>query len=150
MLEQLVTDTLETLNESARENYVNALKQSLRIDANFTASPRKFPNIATAQDIARDGLSVEDQYKLRVSVLKPVALEFLIHDAQIPERGLAAKLNWKNYEKRFTRTPYFIHQKPLIMMLTFAEWLHLALEEPPQIVLKGAAWQSNFPKSHQP
>ena len=136
MLEQLVIDTLETLNESAREEYVNALKQSLRIDANFTHSPGKFPNIATAQDIARDSLSVDDQYKLRVSVLKPVALEFLIHDAQIPERGLAAKLNWRNYEKRFGRTPHFIHQKPLIMMLTFAEWLYLVLEKPPQIDLE--------------
>jgi hypothetical protein len=134
-LEQLVTETLETLNESARETCVNALKQSLRIDAAFTPSPGTFPNIATPQDIARDGLSVDDQYKLRVSTLKPVALEFLINDAHIPERGLAAKLNWKNYEKRFGRTP-------LIMMLTFAEWLHLVLDKPPQIDLEILqAWQ---------
>jgi hypothetical protein len=136
MLEQLVTDTLETLNESARENYVNALKQSLQIDANFTPSLGIFPKISTPQDIARDGLSLDDQYKLRVSTLKPVALEFLIQDAQIPERGLAAKLNWKNYEKRFGRPAHFIHQKPLIMMLTFAEWLHLVLDKPPQIDLE--------------
>jgi hypothetical protein len=141
-LEQRVTETLETLNESARETYINALKQSLRIDANFMPAPGRFPNIATPQDIARDGLSVDDQYKLRVSTLKPVALEFLIHDAHIPERGLAGKLNWKNYEKRFERQPYFIHQKPLIMMLTFAEWLHLVLDKPPQIDLEILqAWQ---------
>jgi hypothetical protein len=142
MLEQLVTDTLEKLNESARETYINALKKSLRIDANFTPSPGTFPKISTPQDIARDGLSLDDQYKLRISTLKPVALEFLIHDAQIPERGLAAKLNWKNYEKRFGRQSYFIHQKPLIMMLTFAEWLHLVLDKPPQIDLEILqAWQ---------
>lgn len=141
-LEQLVTDTLETLNESARETYINALKQSLRIDANFIPSPGTFPKISTPQDIARDGLSVDDQYKLRVSTLKPVALEFLINDAHIPERGLAAKLNWKNYEKRFGRPAHFIHQKPLIMMLTFAEWLHLVLDKPPQIDLEILqAWQ---------
>jgi hypothetical protein len=91
-LEQLVTNTLETLNESARETYINALKQSLRIDANFIPSPGTFPKISTPQDIARDGLSVDDQYKLRVSTLKPVALEFLIHDAHIPERGLRKTL----------------------------------------------------------
>ena len=136
MLDQLVTDTLETLNESAREKYINALKQSLRIDANFTPSPGTFPNIATPQDIARDGLSLDDQYTLRVATLKPVALEFLIQDAQVPERGLEGKLNWKNYEKRFGRPPHFIHQKPLIMMLTFAEWLHLVLDNPPEIDLE--------------
>jgi hypothetical protein len=85
MLEQLVTETLETLNESARETYINALKQSLRIDVNFTPAPGTFPKIATPQDIARDGLSFDKQYKLRVSTLKPVALEFLIHDAHIPD-----------------------------------------------------------------
>ena len=102
------------------------------------AAKKKSRNTPGKGEVIKSG----DQYKLRVSTLKPVALEFLIHDAHIPERGLAAKLNWKNYEKRFGQPAHFIHQKPLIMMLTFAEWLHLVLDKPPQIDLEILqAWQ---------
>jgi hypothetical protein len=134
MLEQLVFDTFERLSEPARVRYATALKKSLRVNSDW--NPRTLTGIPTPQDIARDGMDLNEQYELRVSVLKPVALEFLIQDAQVPERGLGGRLNWRNYEKRFGQPPCFIHQQPLIMMLTYAEWLHLVLDQPPQITLE--------------
>jgi hypothetical protein len=133
-LESQIFETLETLGQTTRGLYLNALQKSLKVDLNCTNGT--FPDISTPQDIAKFGLTMEDQYKLRVSLLKPLALQFLIQEVQVPERGLAGKLNWRNYEKRFGQPPIFYHQKPLIMLLTYAEWLHLVLDQPSQLELE--------------
>lgn len=115
------------LSSAERERYARALVKSVQVDP---SPPLKgLPNICTANDLATDGLELDLQYKWRVCALKPVALEFLL-GLGIPERGLNAKLTWRNYEKRFGQAPVFIHQKPLIMMLSFAEWLHLVVDRP--------------------
>jgi hypothetical protein len=127
-LEQQIHDTLAILAEGDRESYARASLKSLQVGGDAALG------FFTANDIAVDGPNVQTQYRWRVCALKPVALEFL-RDVGVPERGLAAKLNWRHYEKRFGVPPVFIHQKPLVMMLGYSEWLHLVLDEPPQITV---------------
>ena len=126
-LQKTVEETFALLNSTERERYARAMAKSVRVDS--SPPVKGLPNICTANDLVTDGLDLDLQYKWRVCALKPVALEFLL-DLGVPERGLNAKLTWRNYEQRFGQAPVFIHQKPLIMMLSFAEWLHLVVDRP--------------------
>jgi hypothetical protein len=119
-------------DEAGRTAFARALAASIKIDPSFTASTRALPNISRPADIEQGGLDTKAQYELRVSLLKPVALEFLL-ELGVPERGLAAKCTWKRYTERFGAEPFYVHHNPKIMMLTHAEWLHLVTDDPPVI-----------------
>jgi hypothetical protein len=131
-LERVIEHAFGLCDEPGRTAFARALRTSIRIDPTFTASTKTFPKIARPADIERDGMTTKAQYDLRVSLLKPVALEFLL-ELGVPERGLAAKCTWKHYVERFGLEPFYIHHNPKIMMLTHAEWVHLVMDNPPEI-----------------
>ncbi len=131
-LERVIERAFGLCDEAGRTAFARALTTSIRTDPTFNASTKTFPKIAKPADIERDGLDTKTQYDLRVSLLKPVALEFLL-ELGVPARGLAAKCTWKRYVERFGQEPFYIHHNPKIMMLTHAEWLHLVTDEPPVI-----------------
>jgi hypothetical protein len=131
-LERVIEHAFGLCDELGRIAFARALKSSIQIDLTFTASTRTFPKISRPADIERAGLDTKTQYDLRVSLLKPVALEFLL-ELGVPERGLTAKCTWKRYVERFGLEPFYVHHNPKIMMLTHAEWLHLVTDNPPEI-----------------
>ncbi len=131
-LERVIERAFGLCDEPGRTAFARALMVSIRIDPMFTASTKTFPKIAKPADIEQGGLDTKTQYELRVSLLKPVALKFLL-EAGVPERGLAAKCTWKRYAERFGFEPFYVHHNPKIMMLTHAEWLHLVMDHPPVI-----------------
>jgi hypothetical protein len=130
-LERTIQDAIGTLEEARKSSYARAMQKSLTIDHDFDGSEARVPKIYGPEDIAQDGLDTKMQYDLRVSVLKPVALEFLREIPGFTERGFAKKSTWKYFDQRFNQTPFFIHHNPRIMMLTYAQWLHLVMDNPP-------------------
>jgi hypothetical protein len=134
-LKRTVHDALGVVKKPLQQTYAQAMLKSLTTDTNFKVGTGAFPSISRLEDMIADGLDSKTQYDLRVGLLKPVALEFLSEVPGFEMKGFNKKSTWRYYEERFGSLPFFIHHNPRIMMLTYAQWLHLTMDQPPNIAL---------------
>jgi hypothetical protein len=134
-LERTIQDAMGVVKKPLQQTYAQAMLKSLTTDRNFKAGTSTFPIISRLEDITADGLDSKAQYDLRVGLLKPIALEFLSEVPGFETKGFNKKSTWKYYEERFGELPFFIHHNPRIMMLTYAQWLHLTMDQPPPMAL---------------
>jgi hypothetical protein len=123
ILEQLATENLQKLTtEDQKIAFARALQESITLDVNGSKPPKP----ASPYDISQHhGFSLEDQKNYRISLCKKDALIFL---KEFGKTGLNTGFN-----KRFTEAKYklFFNRDRCArvgraIILTYAEWLHLA------------------------
>lgn len=125
-LEDVVRDGLCSLPDAQHDDFRAALRHSLTVEP-ATYSPRSFDPF---------GFSQRELYDLRVLLLRPLALEFVqAHGSDISKSRFDRRTTYDAYERRFGRQPWLISSRPRIMLLTYTEWIALALDEPQPLAL---------------
>jgi hypothetical protein len=119
-LDKVIADALPDLPVTRHEDFFLALNHSLTVD----------PAAYTPASFEPFGFTQRELYDLRVLLLRPLAYQFL-HELEPPltESALNRKTSFDTYGRRFGRDPWLISLRPRIMILTYTEWMLLALGE---------------------
>jgi hypothetical protein len=125
-LDKVIGDALPDLPLPRHEDFFLALKHSLTVD----------PTTYTSASLEPFGFTQRELYDLRVLLLRPLAYQFL-HELEptLAESAFNRKTSYDAYVRRFGRDPWLISLRPRIMILTYTEWMTLALGDIPTLVL---------------
>ncbi len=125
-LENILHDGWAKLPTDRHDDFLRALRHSLTIES----------KIYTPTSFEPFGFTQRELYDLLVLLMRPLAYEFAKSlDADISKSHFDKRTTYAAYERHFGRQPWLISTKPRIMLLTYTEWLELALDELPEITL---------------
>ena len=110
-LEQVVVHALASLPESRHARFSNALISSLS-DPSATS--------ATISDSY--GFNPHQQYKLKLTLLKPLAWELLNDQLQMSRAVFEKRFGWQHYLEVFGHEPDYVNSKLKVMAITYKKW----------------------------
>ena len=120
-LDEYVLECFNVLDHQAKVIFRRALKDSFTLDLDNTP-----PQPASPSDIRSEhGLSLNQQHQQGICYTRPVAQSILSRRG-VDVANFNAKYNIETYVQRFDRQPDFLVPARSVLLLTLAEWLHLA------------------------